>query len=193
MNSDGLCACGCGGTTNVASRNIKRLGIRKGEHFRFILGHNGHPNKLEFTEEQVRKMESMYGRGHSTKEIADEFGCLPGSIWSRLRDRVEMRPTHARKGGLVEHSHGYLKYDGEYVHRIVAEAWYGMSVEGQHVHHRDGDKTNCHPKNLEILPPSEHHRRHYADRAIDEMGRFLPLTAEAEHYERAWQQRRGQP
>jgi hypothetical protein len=36
----GLCQCGCGRATTVAPQAIKRLGLQKGEHFRFVFGHN---------------------------------------------------------------------------------------------------------------------------------------------------------
>ena len=36
----GLCECGCGLETNVTPQAIKRLGLRKGEHYRFMPGHN---------------------------------------------------------------------------------------------------------------------------------------------------------
>ena len=44
------------------------------------------------------------------------------------------------------------------VHRLVAAAFIG-DVEGQDVHHKDGDRENNHAENLEILPHSEHMRR----------------------------------
>ena len=41
------------------------------------------------------------------------------------------------------------------VHRLVAAAFIG-NVEGQDVHHRDGNRENNIPENLEILPHDEH-------------------------------------
>lgn len=43
----GLCECGCGGKTKVATRSLSRLGHIKGEPIRFILGHSGGGIRLE--------------------------------------------------------------------------------------------------------------------------------------------------
>lgn len=66
------------------------------------------------------------------------------------------------KGGSHLHSKGYPRISagplrGQYVHRIVAEAKMGRPLRSdEDVHHRDGDRTNCHPDNLEILGHREH-------------------------------------
>lgn len=39
-NPSGLCQCGCGGKTSVATCNIRRLGHVKGEHVRYLKGHH---------------------------------------------------------------------------------------------------------------------------------------------------------
>lgn len=36
----GYCHCGCGQKTNVAPHNIKSRGIKGGEHYKYITGHN---------------------------------------------------------------------------------------------------------------------------------------------------------
>jgi hypothetical protein len=40
VNENGLCLCGCGELTPVATRNIHRLGHVKGEHVPYVAGHN---------------------------------------------------------------------------------------------------------------------------------------------------------
>ena len=40
MNRTGLCECGCGQVTTVATKTNSKENIRKGEHRRFIIGHN---------------------------------------------------------------------------------------------------------------------------------------------------------
>lgn len=43
----------------------------------------------------------------------------------------------------------------EYVHRLVAEAFLGPARDDAQVNHRDGDKLNNDPSNLEWVTPSE--------------------------------------
>lgn len=77
------------------------------------------------------------------------------------------------KGGRVRHTKGYvLAYApehpeavGGYVleHRLVAEEMLGRRLRAdEDVHHKDGDKMNNHPSNLEVLNHSEHARHHAA-------------------------------
>lgn len=48
-------------------------------------------------------------------------------------------------------------------HRWVAEDKVGRPlVDGEHVHHLDGGRTNNHPDNLVVLSKSEHHKAHGA-------------------------------
>jgi len=47
-----------------------------------------------------------------------------------------------------------------YVHRIVAYSLWSDAVFGMHVHHKDGDRYNLEPGNLELLTPGEHVRSH---------------------------------
>lgn len=48
-----------------------------------------------------------------------------------------------------------------YVHRLAYLIEHGeLPPKGWHVHHKDGNKLNNHPSNLEALSPEEHHRIH---------------------------------
>ncbi|MCL2194338.1 MAG: HNH endonuclease [Oscillospiraceae bacterium] len=57
----------------------------------------------------------------------------------------------------------YRKYLGRHEHRHIAEQMLGRSLrDGEIVHHRDGNKRNNDPANLEVLPSqAEHARRHF--------------------------------
>lgn len=92
-------------------------------------------------------------------------------------------PSHNNKGGSIA-SNGYkLVFVGKdhhladirgyaYEHRIVAEIKYGRRLlKGEQVHHKDENKLNNHPDNLEI---KETLRKHRLDHRKKEMGLRLP-------------------
>lgn len=79
-------------------------------------------------------------------------------------------------GGLMKgslNSHGYphvnLKRNGvidkRKVHRLVADAFIPKVPGKDHINHKDGDKTNSHPDNLEWCTPLENVRH-----SIDVLG-----------------------
>lgn len=43
----GYCRCGCGQKTNTATSAIKKLGMKKGDHFLHVFGHQGNGRKKE--------------------------------------------------------------------------------------------------------------------------------------------------
>jgi hypothetical protein len=74
-----------------------------------------------------------------------------------------------KKGGFRTwtNSGGYQKFvdprtgKSEYTHRRVAEKAIGGKIfPGYEVHHRDGDKTNNRPSNLDVIHEKVHHAIH---------------------------------
>lgn len=56
---------------------------------------------------------------------------------------------------------GFMKYKRTTVnYRKIAEEYYGVSVEGMHVHHKDGNCHNNNPENLVICTAEEHAEYH---------------------------------
>lgn len=76
-----------------------------------------------------------------------------------------------RKGGTVRgdqikalsQGKAYTKTKGRHTHRVVAELKIGrVLLRGEIVHHKDDNKLNNDPSNLQILPSqAEHARLHY--------------------------------
>jgi len=53
---------------------------------------------------------------------------------------------------------GYLLYHGQPVHRLIAGPLSGNALQPDDVvHHKNGNKLDCRPQNLEALPRNEHH------------------------------------
>lgn len=50
----------------------------------------------------------------------------------------------------------YFQRDGKRLHREIWERLYGPIPKGFHVHHRDGNRANNDPSNLELLSEFEH-------------------------------------
>lgn len=71
----------------------------------------------------------------------------------------------AERNGATQRGRGnglsYRKYLGRHEHRVVAERMLGRPLLPKEiVHHRDGDKLNNDPSNLEVITQGEHMRRH---------------------------------
>ena len=66
-------------------------------------------------------------------------------------------------GGTVVNDSGYLRISAGplrdvYVHKLVMEAKLGRPIDPkvEEVHHKDGDRLNCHPDNLEVMTIPQH-------------------------------------
>lgn len=79
---------------------------------------------------------------------------------------------------------GYYKADdGEYLHQAVWRGNFGPIPDGWHVHHRNTNKLDCSPDNLECLSPAEHGARHMEDadrRAVSSRHIRTAVSAAAE-------------
>ena len=103
-------------------------------------------------------------------ELSRTGGLKRGPVKPRKRSAIIRRlrpdePVPDFPPRRYKSSHGYIRlrwlvgtqeYVEEFEHRINA----GRPPSWMHVHHRNGDKTDNRPENLEVLTASEHNRRH---------------------------------
>lgn len=114
-------------------------------------------------------MFARYEAGLSLAQVATEFGCTRQSVFVMFRSRgwkLRDRPPPRRAvewGGLryTVRNNGYFGCttgDRHLLHRAVWTHHNGPIPAGYDVHHRDGNKQNNDPANLECLPKADHTR-----------------------------------
>jgi transposase len=103
-----------------------------------------------------------------------------------LRNAIrEREKTAHREGVYLDKNSGYLRATqgencGKNAHVVIMEELVGVKLDGLHVHHIDGNKTNNNPNNLAIMTRSAHGRLHRLqdklaniNRKRNERGQFL--------------------
>jgi hypothetical protein len=116
----------------------------------------------------LEHMAAAYLRGASCRDIACETNAdhsqvylafKRGGVPIRCRSMAQ-RLARGRKAAID--STGYVRWGRHRVHQIVCRAWHGPPPTPAHeVNHIDGDKTNCHPDNLEWVTHAENLRHAY--------------------------------
>lgn len=92
------------------------------------------------------------GRMAEYNRTANPLNKLGGVVSSRRKHREKLSGQGAGKA--------YRKFYGRHEHRVAAEAMLGRPLRpGEVVHHRDGDKLNNDPMNLEVLPSQAEHTK----------------------------------
>lgn len=130
-------------------------------------------------------------RRYRARKHAEKFGPNAGDMRGRHGKHARGARNAAWTGGRFITSHGYVavrvapdhphawgasptcRY--AYEHILVAEATIGRALRhGEVVHHKNENKTDNRPENLEVLTASEHMREHADRRGRDALGRFPP-------------------
>jgi hypothetical protein len=118
-----------------------------------------------FTPDTIGEAERMRDAGASFADIGRAFGTTNTAArlaFIRFGLRIEPWPRCS-----LHNSNGYLHASlpggrEEFVHRLVAEVMLGRRLRrGEIVHHRDENKRNNQPGNLEVLPSHSVHAREH--------------------------------
>jgi hypothetical protein len=103
-NPSGLCMCGCGKKTKVATRSRLSKNILIGVPVHYVLGHAGHDRRagemngnVRLSESDVVEMRREYARGGTSfKKIAAKYGIadstardvIRGRLWAHVLDEA---------------------------------------------------------------------------------------------------------
>jgi len=136
----------------------------------------------------AQAMYDRYCQGLSIAQVAEEFGRTRQSVWKMLsrrgwdlRPRPPARQSVSHQGRTYSLGDGgyYRATDGDraYLHRVVWEQSHGLIPSGWDVHHKDHDKLNNDPGNLQAMPRDEHARLHGAQEVTPDEYPAVILTA----------------
>lgn len=87
--------------------------------------------------------------GHNARTLSSEEQKRRVAFRDYSKDRFTGSPNN------------YVKFHQRHMHRVVAEQMLGRPLEkGEIVHHKDGNKWNNDPSNLEVMSQSMHMKIH---------------------------------
>lgn len=147
------------------------------------------PTERDYRDEETLR-DLYHGRGMTTREIADHFGCSNGTIsrwldrhgietrknWKKgvevaakanRVERVKLRTFDAETVDAYEYWMENVRESGDritkicYVHRLLAVAEYGFdTVAGNDVHHKNNIPWDNRPENVVPVDKSDHGEYH---------------------------------
>lgn len=167
-----LCRCECGNTTLATGGNLKSGTVSScGCLARELSSIRGKARKIEAPAcsiegcfEQAREYDRTLCRAHGQRmrRYGDPNYVTPEEVRiERLRDaQVARFPTVKPTT--------YRKLFGRHEHRVIGERIAGRPLlSTEHVHHKDEDKHNNDPDNLEVMTASEHLSYHAQKRKME--------------------------
>lgn len=149
-NTSGLCRCGCGERTPIATRNDRKYGIVKGQPIQFLTGHHRRLSPVRYIEED---------RGYET----------PCWIWQMGMDGKgygQFAVPGGKGRSIPAHVHMYTQK-------------YGVVSEGKELDHLCRVRACCNPDHVEAVPRAINLRRgantKLTQEAVDEIRRLYAI------------------
>lgn len=159
------CACDCGGTTIANAQNLKAGSVQScgclAKELSSVRGKARRVEPPKCTVEGCDEPGREYDRtlcamhGMRMRRYGDPLYVTPDEVRSeKLRNAQLARVTEVKPTT-------YRKLFGRHEHRVIGEQIAGRPLRSdEHVHHKDENKHNNDPSNLEVLTAVEHLRLH---------------------------------
>lgn len=127
-------------------------------------------------DDQADRMYALYQEGYSLAQVGQVWGVTRQTVYDTfqrrqwpLRSRKILPTVEFRGDTYAPDPYGYFRKtsgDRKWLHHAVWEHHFGPIPPGHEIHHRDENKANNDPRNLESLTPSDHGQVHNPYQAI---------------------------
>lgn len=139
----GYCHCGCGELAPIAGKAYIAKGLKKGDPFKYIQGHNGRKSPIDYLEQDL---------GHSTPCWIWQQGVI-STGYGLLRNPNTREKTLA--------------------HRYYYEQKYGLIPKSVQLDHLCRNRTCVNPDHIELVTPAVNVRRGLAAKLTPEKAREI--------------------
>ena len=159
------CQCDCGNQVQVVMSNLRKghyrsCGCKKGDFYRATINAKKPPHcTVDGCTKAVYMTGICYMHYTRKRNYGDVHYLTPEAVRRENNRNAQLKRIERVKPTT------YRKLLGKHEHRRVAEEMAGRVLRpDEHVHHKDGNKHNNDPTNLEIMSAEDHLRLHAMER-----------------------------